>query len=168
MTSVSPVQGCKCVLNGMKLHGRVLKMAPAPAAGEESSERPTDEKEEKRTLCHQVTPLCDLTYEEQIEFKRQMLLGSLEKVTKKLLVDAANGSGVEWVRDLAKGPICPLERMHHSPDLTGYRNKNEFTIGYGEDGKPMVMLTGHAGGHALLPGRVVASDPAMCCGLGLG
>ena len=129
------------MLNGLKMHGRELKMVPAPAAGDDaaSAARPPDEKAEKKMLCHQVTPLCDLTYEEQIEFKRQMLAGSLEKVTKKLLVDASTGSGVEWVRDLAKGPVCSLERMHHSPDLKGYRNKNEFTIGYGEDGKPMVI-----------------------------
>jgi len=132
------LKGCKCVLNGTKVHGRVMKMAPAPVEGEEAASRPVDAEEGKRTLSHQVTPLCDLNYEEQVEFKRQLLVGSLEKVTKKLLTDASTGSGVEWVRELAKGPVCPLEKMHRSPDLNGYRNKNEFTIGYGEDGKPMV------------------------------
>ena len=104
------------------------------------AERPADAQEKTRTLKHQVTPLCDLTYEEQIEFKRHMLVNSLEKVTKRLMTEAATGSGVEWVRALAKGPICPLEKLHHSPDLLGYRNKNEFTIGYGEDGKPVVSF----------------------------
>jgi tRNA (uracil-5-)-methyltransferase len=131
------------VLNGIKVHGRVLKMAPAPVpvegALEAAAARPADAEEDKeRTLSHQVTPLCDMTYEEQIAFKRHLLVASLEKVTKRLLTDAASGSGVEWVRELAKGPVCPLEAMHHSPDLNGYRNKNEFTIGYGEDKKPLV------------------------------
>ena len=126
------------MLNGTKVHGRVLKMSPAPVEGEAAASRPEDAVEVQRTLNHQVTPLFDMTYEDQIEFKRQLLVGSLEKVTKRLLTEAATGSGVEWVRELSKGPICPLEKMHHSPDLNGYRNKNEFTIGYGEDGKPMV------------------------------
>ena len=116
-----------------------MKISPAPVEGEgEDAASLPASSTDKRTLSQQVTPLCDMTYEDQIDFKRQLLLGSLERATRKLYAEAANGSGLEWVRQLAKGPICPLETMHHSPDLNGYRNKNEFTIGYAEDGKPMV------------------------------
>jgi len=130
-------QGCKCVLNGMKVRGKEMKLVPAPDEGEDAALRPAPSADE-RTLCHQVTPLCDMTYEDQVDFKRELLLGSLERVTRKLLPEAATGSGLEWLRQLSKGPVCPLEKMHHSPDLHGYRNKNEFTIGYAADGKPMV------------------------------
>ena len=132
------LKGCKCVLNGMKVHGQQIKMTQAPVEGEVAANRPVPDEDVKRTLSQQVTPLCDLTYEEQIEFKRCLLLGSLEKVTKKLLLEARDGSGLEWVRGLARGPVCPLKRIHQSPDTFGYRNKNEFTIGHDAEGKPMV------------------------------
>ena len=140
------LKGCRCVLSGMKVKGLELHLAPAPTepegAASEGAARHTEtggfEVSGRRTLSQQVTPLCDLEYEEQIAFKRHLLLGSLEKVTKKLLLDAKDGSGVEWTRALARGPVCPLETVHHSPESRGYRNKNEFTIGLGSDGRPLV------------------------------
>ena len=81
------LKGCRCVLSGMKVKGLELHLAPAPTepegAASEGAARHTEtggfEVSGRRTLSQQVTPLCDLEYEEQIAFKRHLLLGSLER-----------------------------------------------------------------------------------------
>lgn len=57
-----------------------------------------------------------------------------------------------------KGLCCPMDSIHPSPSLEGYRNKCEFSIGFDADGKPCV---GFRLG-LFRNGSVVVSKPDQC------
>ena len=119
------LKACKLILNGTCVHGRKMQLKDGEKAEEDSS----------RTLSQQVTALADMSYEDQIYFKEHILRASLRRVTQDL---SKNKYDLEWLKSCSRGPCCNLEKVYHSPQIRGYRNKNEFTIGYDRDGKATV------------------------------
>ncbi|XP_046845083.1 tRNA (uracil-5-)-methyltransferase homolog A-like isoform X2 [Xenia sp. Carnegie-2017] len=77
-----------------------------------------------------VTPLWNMSYEEEQSLKCELMAEVLKKLGKELRsVDAA-----KWVRKNRcehSGMCCPLEKLCPSPIYESYRNKCEFTIGPG-------------------------------------
>ncbi len=135
------VAGCCRMLDAQALKGKVMVIDYAQ--GNEDV-RPADSGEETlRSLCRQVAPLHDMSYEDQQIFKASLLRGSLRRVTLAMLAETSKKKGHKdgtplWVRVAKRGPVVPLSFLHQSPTICGYRNKNEFTIGFDRDKKPQV------------------------------
>ncbi|XP_012940454.1 tRNA (uracil-5-)-methyltransferase homolog A [Aplysia californica] len=93
----------------------------------------TPEEAEER-LKASVTPLWNTEYPEQLRMKTEKIREVLKKVTRH-----------HFVRHMFKsdsqldGMACPLDPVVPSPITSEYRNKNEFTIGYGLDGKTITV-----------------------------
>jgi len=94
---------------------------------------------EEITIRDVVTPFWPLSYDDQMKLKRTELEGSLRKVTRKfkqqkLHMLPSTRQMVRWAYDAKAGVCCPLNYVHPSPDIEGYRNKSEFTIGLDHEG----------------------------------
>ena len=152
------LMGCLRVIDNQAIKGKVIKV---DYEGLEDVKPPSaaDENEETaRGIVRQVAPLFDVEYEDQLAFKRCLLMSSMRQVTvqmhKELVGKGSKGKKgggggggnaddgtvecPKWVWRAHKGPCLDVGEVHRSPALTGYRNKNEFTIGHGPDGKPEV------------------------------
>lgn len=137
------LMGSLRVIDNQSIKGKVIKIAYED--GDDLADvRPpvaVDENEETaRGLVRQVAPLFDMEYEDQLSFKKCLLMASLKKVTQAMAKEMG-GKGVElpkWVWKAHQGPCLDIGKVHPSPTIKGYRNKNEFTIGVGCDGKPQV------------------------------
>lgn len=82
-----------------------------------------------RNLNDQVTPLWNVPYEKQLEQKQNVMASILMQYRKKLFSGASMTTYV---------PTHVLEPIKPSPQVTGYRNKCEFTIGWDRESKPTV------------------------------
>jgi hypothetical protein len=138
------VAGCCRMLDAQALKGKVMVIDYAQ--GNEDV-RPADSgdpsSETLRSLTRQVAPLHDMTYEDQLACKASLLRGSLRKVTLAMISETSAKKGFKggvpmFVRVAKRGPIVPLSHLHPSPTVFGYRNKNEFTIGFDRDKQPQV------------------------------
>ncbi|KAF3783140.1 Zinc finger CCCH domain-containing protein 24 [Nymphaea thermarum] len=80
-----------------------------------------------------VTPLAHMSYDDQLDHKKNSLTQMLKKLTRsarKACPDAAELP--DWIlksRDIGGLP-CKLEGIIRSPLTKGYRNKCEFSLGY--------------------------------------
>jgi tRNA/tmRNA/rRNA uracil-C5-methylase (TrmA/RlmC/RlmD family) len=98
----------------------------------------------KNSMRNQVTPFHVLPYQDQLVYKAAMLRASLKKLTVRMESEtgfqdeSGKATVAPWVKRAKRGPCCPLSAVHPSPSTSGYRNKNEFTIGYERDRRPMV------------------------------
>jgi tRNA (uracil-5-)-methyltransferase len=81
-----------------------------------------------KTIEERIMGLAKMPYDEQLAEKRMTVIRSLRKFHKKYR--KATGT-----KDSPQIEILPTIA---SPILTGYRNKNEFTIGFDEENKPNV------------------------------
>lgn len=81
----------------------------------------------EKSLCDQVTPLWQLSYEEQLAKKQQHMSSVLKNFYKKS-EHASNISALDGI----------LEPIVASPVQNGYRNKCEFGIGWNRAGEPCV------------------------------
>lgn len=102
---------------------------------------PGDGSEPKRpkTVEEAVTPLHAVGYEEQLALKAESIREVLGTLAKRLL--KANAGGAWLSRQLTQrngGRCCPQAEIVRAPATEGYRNKCEFTIGTGADGRPCV------------------------------
>lgn len=88
----------------------------------------SDEAAPLKNLNDQVTPLWNVPYEKQLEQKQNSMASILLQYRKKLF----SGSPTLYI------PSHVLEPIKASPQITGYRNKCEFTIGWDRESKPTV------------------------------
>ncbi|KAM9067729.1 LOW QUALITY PROTEIN: tRNA (uracil-5-)-methyltransferase homolog B-like [Sarcophilus harrisii] len=103
--------------------------APAPAAAREWAPEPVSWPERLADL---VTPLWRLDYEQQLRVKEEALRGLLDKLEGRL---RALGSA-----DAEAGALCSrLRPFLPSPVIDGYRNKSNFAIRQGPDGRPRTV-----------------------------
>uniref|UniRef100_A0A0N4ZT35 tRNA (uracil(54)-C(5))-methyltransferase n=1 Tax=Parastrongyloides trichosuri TaxID=131310 RepID=A0A0N4ZT35_PARTI len=77
-----------------------------------------------------VTPLHNLSYEEQLEKKNEASKGVLKTLISNLNKLEVDGTNIK------------LENILPSPKSEEYRNKNEFNIGYDKDSNPCIGYTG--------------------------
>lgn len=88
-----------------------------------------------------VTPLAHLSYDDQLEHKKNAVTQMLKKLTRNARKACPSGVSLpEWIlktREIG-GLSCELEGIIKSPCVNGYRNKCEFSVGYSRHGKPTV------------------------------
>ncbi|KAK9841753.1 hypothetical protein WJX81_000856 [Elliptochloris bilobata] len=92
-----------------------------------------------------VTPLWQVPYGEQLRRKHAVVAAALARITK-LSAKAHRaalrpGTWPAWLHTARGAPgnaAAPLVGIVRSPQLQGYRNKCEFTVGVGTDDKPAV------------------------------
>lgn len=82
-----------------------------------------------KNLNDQVTPLWNVPYEKQLEQKSTAMASILLQYRKKLFACTSMTSYV---------PTHVLEPIKPAPQVTGYRNKCEFSIGWDRESKPTV------------------------------
>lgn len=88
-----------------------------------------DSEKPLKSIHDQVTPLWNVPYEEQLQRKQHFIASILMQYRTKLF----SGNG-----PIAYTPSHLLEPIKPSPQLTGYRNKCEFTVGWNRDSQPTV------------------------------
>ncbi|XP_033106037.1 tRNA (uracil(54)-C(5))-methyltransferase homolog isoform X2 [Anneissia japonica] len=97
-------------------------------------------------MMHATCPLWKIPYEMQLKLKYLRMKSLLQKLTNELIqLEAATGN----IRTLTNtrehaGLCCPLSEVIPSPQVEGYRNKSDFSVGVGQDGneKTVGMLVG--------------------------
>uniref|UniRef100_A0A6G1SMT8 tRNA (uracil(54)-C(5))-methyltransferase n=1 Tax=Aceria tosichella TaxID=561515 RepID=A0A6G1SMT8_9ACAR len=105
-------------------------------------------------LKRKITPLYEIPYEEQLTSKEAFCRNAL-----RLLGQELYKSGTPVRLDLKRLP-CHVNSIVPSPQLTNYRNKDEFSIWRGFDGKTITA------GHMIFPlskhGDTVSVEPDGC------
>ena len=128
------------ILNGYKWKGKVLQAMVAKASadplqrkrkedGQNDEEKETNNKKQ-RTSADATCPLAHLTYEDQLKQKDSQMQDIIKKFTHDLK---------KFNRD-AKAHLnnFKYEGVVGSPQVDGYRNKNEFTVGKNSQGDIVV------------------------------
>ncbi|GLU11786.1 hypothetical protein SLE2022_285080 [Rubroshorea leprosula] len=88
-----------------------------------------------------VTPFAHMSYDDQLEHKKNSVIQNLKKLTRNARKACPNGVSLpEWILKSKEigGLPCELEGVMKSPCINGYRNKCEFSVGYSQQGKPTV------------------------------
>lgn len=124
----------------IKLDEKDKKSTPPPPPP------PVTEDTQFQRLAESVTPLCEVSYFKQLVIKEQ----ESRKVLKELGTRLSK-AGLP-IKNFKKLP-CVLEPTRPSPDLIGYRNKDEFGIHFGVDRNPKTV--------GFFVGRPL--DPDMVC-----
>ncbi|PKA59260.1 Zinc finger CCCH domain-containing protein 24 [Apostasia shenzhenica] len=88
-----------------------------------------------------VTPLANMSYIDQLEYKKNSLIQTLKRLTRNARKACPDVVPLpEWVlksREIGGLP-CKLEGVLESPLIEGYRNKCEFSVGYSLEGEKTV------------------------------
>ena len=129
-------------LNGFELKGRKLKafkMRPAKdpmlKMKEKEDEAEVDDRPPRERILSVVCPLFEKTYQEQMEAKK----GTIEEVLKTLRQNFMKQNGFFKSHGIEESQLAVLEDIIPSPQIKGYRNKCEFTIGrHPESNEPVV------------------------------
>ncbi|GFR77358.1 tRNA (Uracil-5-)-methyltransferase homolog A-like [Elysia marginata] len=82
-----------------------------------------------------VCPLWNVAYSDQLQQKT----GKVKAVLRRVARDDFLHSMFRNIKTQFEGMACELLPIVPSPETSQYRNKNEFTIGYGLDGKTVVV-----------------------------
>jgi tRNA (uracil-5-)-methyltransferase len=106
-----------------------------------------DENEKKtlepyRNVTQVVTPLAHLPYEEQLAKKKEEIIQVLKRLARNIRKGCPAGMLLpDWLAAAKdrEGLPCKFEGILPSPVVDGYRNKCEFAIGLGPDGKQRVV-----------------------------
>lgn len=93
-----------------------------------------------KTLEESTTPLAHLTYEDQLKQKQSETENLLKEFGKMFWVNSSSDKRkwIEEQREKFNGLPCQLLPIKASPQINGYRNKCEFTIGKDKDGEIVV------------------------------
>ncbi|RUS77788.1 hypothetical protein EGW08_014452 [Elysia chlorotica] len=100
---------------------------------EKMKEMSAEEAEER--LKENVCPLWNMSYSEQLQQKTDKVKAVLRKVARDDFVHVQFRN----IKTQFEGMACELLPIIPSPETSEYRNKNEFTVGYGLDGKTVVV-----------------------------
>ncbi|XP_020716771.1 tRNA (uracil-5-)-methyltransferase homolog A [Ceratitis capitata] len=126
-------------LNGYKWKGKVLQATAAKASADPLQKRRNEnaQKEEKevqpkrqRTSADAICPYASIPYEEQLQKKNNEMQELLRKFTNKLR--NTNSAAKKYLN------AFKFEGVKASPQINGYRNKNEFTVGKNAEGEIVV------------------------------
>ncbi|XP_061396260.1 tRNA (uracil-5-)-methyltransferase homolog A [Musca vetustissima] len=126
------------LLNGYKWKGKVLQAQIAKASAdplqrkrkEAGSNDDVDSKKRQRSSADATCPLSGMPYEDQLKQKDSNM-----KELIKTFVDELKKTNKDSNNHLAK---FQYEGVLPSPEIDGYRNKNEFTIGKNSQGEIVV------------------------------
>uniref|UniRef100_A0A3P8VUP5 tRNA (uracil(54)-C(5))-methyltransferase n=1 Tax=Cynoglossus semilaevis TaxID=244447 RepID=A0A3P8VUP5_CYNSE len=95
-----------------------------------------DEEPLSVQIANVVTPLWGVPYEEQLRRKENEVRGVLQRLAKE--IGSTNKILLPWLfaqKGKYNNMCCPLEAIQPSPTQTAYRNKCEFLISMGADGR---------------------------------
>lgn len=81
----------------------------------------------------QISPLYRLSYKTQLEHKQSLVNNVVKSVSQKLRTYGFPAKPENY------GLVCPVSRIIPSPETANYRNKDEFSIWPGRDGKEKVV-----------------------------
>lgn len=115
-----------------------------------------------KTVCDVVAPLAQMSYRDQLEHKKNLLLQELKRLTrntrKACRLDAIPFP--EWVLKSHEigGLPCKFEGIIDSPVVDGYRNKCEFSVGCSLEGK---LTVGYMLGN-FREGVTAVEEPGSC------
>ncbi|XP_016022432.2 tRNA (uracil-5-)-methyltransferase homolog A isoform X3 [Rousettus aegyptiacus] len=127
------------VLHGALWKGRPLSVRLAkPKVDPMARKRRREDESEPPATCVNdvVTPLWTVPYAEQLERKRLECEQVLQKLAKE--IGNTNRALLPWLlsqKHKHNKACCPLDGVRPSPQQTEYRNKCEFLVGVGVDGK---------------------------------
>ncbi|XP_004843346.1 tRNA (uracil-5-)-methyltransferase homolog A isoform X1 [Heterocephalus glaber] len=127
------------VLHGALWKGRPLSVRLARPKADPMARRRQQEGEGEplaTQIADVVTPLWTVPYAEQLERKRLECEQVLQRLAKE--IGSTNRALLPWLltqRHKHNKACCPLEGVRPSPQQTEYRNKCEFLVGIGVDGK---------------------------------
>ncbi|KAM6165254.1 tRNA (uracil-5-)-methyltransferase homolog A isoform 2-T2 [Erethizon dorsatum] len=127
------------VLHGALWKGRPLSVRLARPKADPMARRRQQEGEVEplaARVADVVTPLWTVPYAEQLERKRVECEQVLQRLAKE--IGSTNHALLPWLltqRHKHNKACCPLEGIRPSPQQTEYRNKCEFLVGIGVDGK---------------------------------
>uniref|UniRef100_A0A0N5BNP8 tRNA (uracil(54)-C(5))-methyltransferase n=1 Tax=Strongyloides papillosus TaxID=174720 RepID=A0A0N5BNP8_STREA len=131
MTSEEDVEKALEILNKVEIKGKrleVYRTGEAPDVRKTMKNKPSfDSNVDVRDI---VTPLYHLPYDKQLEEK-----DNASKEVLKNLIESMEKIDIDNI-DIELNKILP------SPKSEGYRNKNEFNIGYDKDSNPCIGYTG--------------------------
>ncbi|XP_054734993.1 tRNA (uracil-5-)-methyltransferase homolog A isoform X1 [Anastrepha obliqua] len=126
-------------LNGYKWKGKVLQASAAKASADPLQKRRNEhaQREEgavqpkrQRTSADAICPYANLPYEEQLQKKSIEMQELLKKFTNKLR--NINQEAKKILNDFQ------FDGVKAAPQINGYRNKNEFTVGKNVQGEIVV------------------------------
>lgn len=127
------------VLHGALWKGRPLSVRLARPKADPMARRRQQEGESEplaTQVADVVTPLWTVPYAEQLVRKRLECEQVLQRLAKE--IGSTNHALLPWLltqRNKHNKACCPLEGVRPSPQQTEYRNKCEFLVGVGVDGK---------------------------------
>ncbi|XP_013119287.2 tRNA (uracil-5-)-methyltransferase homolog A [Stomoxys calcitrans] len=126
------------LLNGYKWKGKVLQAQIAKASAdplqrkrkEAENTRDSDANKRHKTSAEATCPLASMSYDKQLEQKE----ADMKELTRKFLneLKKTNRESKAHLEDFK------YEGVLASPQVDGYRNKNEFTVGKNSDGEIVV------------------------------
>ncbi|XP_055532938.1 tRNA (uracil-5-)-methyltransferase homolog A [Wyeomyia smithii] len=134
-------------LNGYVWKGKTLqafeaKPAPDPLVKRRNEAAGVDgvvSVKKRKTLEETVTALAHLSYEDQLSQKYSEMRNVLTIFGNEIWKTCPSiRSHVEAQRKLNDGLPCKLESIKSSPQIDGYRNKCEFSVGKNEHGETKV------------------------------
>lgn len=131
----SALAGCKEEENNGEDHA----MAEDGGSGDENEKKTL---EPYRNVTQVVTPLAHLPYEEQLAKKKEEIIQVLKRLARNIRKGCPAGMLLpDWLAAAKdrEGLPCKFEGILPSPVVDGYRNKCEFAIGLGPDGKQRVV-----------------------------
>ncbi|XP_030388445.1 tRNA (uracil-5-)-methyltransferase homolog A [Scaptodrosophila lebanonensis] len=123
-------------LNGYKWKGKVLKAMAAKASADPLHKRRAEAdngnetKKRQRTAVEATCPLATMAYEQQLQQKTDEMGSLLRKYTQELR--RLNADAKPHIDKFNFKGVLP------SPNVDGYRNKNEFTVGKNAAGEIVV------------------------------
>ncbi|KAI6654583.1 tRNA (uracil-5-)-methyltransferase-like protein A-like isoform X1 [Oopsacas minuta] len=117
------LKGQKLILKPARPRTDPIYMKPPPISADQPLPVPSKE-EQTDSMLRAVTPLWDVSYQEQLKRKLTEVKKSLNKIQQQLITSAACNT-----------QYCPLSDIIASPIILGYRNKSEFTCGTYLDGR---------------------------------
>jgi len=152
--------------DGTDVPSKKRKKADRADVGAAVADDAKQEEAEILSASDAVAPWRKISYEEQLRQKQLAMAAIMRRLTRRIVKaeSRSSSSHPEWVDELRTGPkeelstdgyaafdeakkrgygkvpgaACPIDKIAPSPLVNGYRNKCEFTIGAGTDGKPTV------------------------------
>uniref|UniRef100_A0A0D9W1R9 C3H1-type domain-containing protein n=1 Tax=Leersia perrieri TaxID=77586 RepID=A0A0D9W1R9_9ORYZ len=95
----------------------------------------------KKSVRDAVTPLAHMSYNDQLEHKKNSIAQILKRLTRNARKACPTAIPLpDWVFKSKEigGLPCKLEGILESPVINGYRNKCEFSVGFSLEGKKTV------------------------------
>lgn len=109
--------------------------------------KPITSEDQYERLAQAVTPLYQVPYSKQLKIKERNVYEILKTLTRRL-------TDVQAPFQKVSGRLpCPVEPVRPSPEIIGYRNKDEFSVHFGVDSNPKTI--------GFFVGK--PADPLMTC-----